>query len=253
MQGSSQHEPDWQHWPGRSAGDERLRNRLRSLFVPTDAGDAIAELIAEHSRELESRAEELRTAVADLEQREARARELHAKIEQVLREGSAELDVRHSDLVVRTTELDRREAALAEAEARVEDRARALGAVELKGAALERREEALALREQAISARERALERDTSTPDTSTDSPGGTAPEESTHVALFLDNGYRVAEGQGAAPATGEVVTVDGVQYRCARITPSPYPNDRRRCAVLERLAPADAGYPSQASSSAPP
>ena len=43
---------------------------------------------------------------------EARARELHARVEQVLREGSAELDVRHSGIAVRAAELDRREAAI---------------------------------------------------------------------------------------------------------------------------------------------
>ena len=109
MQATPRRDPDWEYWPGRPTGEERVRNRLRALFVPTEAEDAITELIAEHSLELETRAAELRRAVAELEQRETRARELHARVEQVLREGSAELDVRHSDLVVRATELDRRE------------------------------------------------------------------------------------------------------------------------------------------------
>ena len=98
MHGIPRRDPDWEHWPGRPTAEDGVRNRLRALFVPTEAEDAITELIAEHGRELEARAEELRNAVVELEQREARARELHARVEQVLREGSAELDIRHSDL-----------------------------------------------------------------------------------------------------------------------------------------------------------
>jgi chromosome condensin MukBEF ATPase and DNA-binding subunit MukB len=250
MQGSPRHAPDWQHWPGRPEGDDGVRKRLRALFVPSDAGDAIAELIEEHSRELETRAEELRLAVADLEQREARARELHARIEQVLREGSAELDMRHSDLVVRAAELDRRETAVVEAESRVEDRARELGAVELKSAAVERREQALLEREQALARQERelreqeqALERRASaladTTGLAGDAPDGT--EDASHIALAIDNGYRLIEREGAAPAPGEAVELDGSLHRCVRVTASPYPGDLRRCAVLERVpAPED-------------
>jgi hypothetical protein len=185
--------------------------------------------------------------VTDLEQREARARELHARVDHVLREGSAELDVRHSDLIVRSTELERREAALAEAEARVEDRARAFGAVELKAAAVERREralrereEALARYEQAVRAREEALVRRAAelelAPSRTDESPEPLA--ETSHVALTIDNGYRLLERDGAPPATGDSVELDSVRHLCVRVTSSPYPNDRRRCAVLERVEP---------------
>ena len=243
MPESQRREPDWQNWPGRPSGDEGVRNRLRALFVPTDAGDAIAELIAEHSRELESRAEELRTAVADLEQREARARELHARVEQVLREGSAELDVRHSDLVVRTTDVERREASVAGAEARVEERARALGAVELKAAALERREHALREREQALAHREQALRdregelerRESEVAESSRAQPADIPPEAG-HLAFAIDDGYRLLERDGVAPDAGDMVDLDGAPHRCVRVTVSPYPDDRRRCAVFERI-----------------
>ena len=216
-----------------------MRSRLRSLFVPTDAGDAIAELIAEHSRELETRAAELRAAVAELEQREARARELHARVEQVLREGAAELDVRHSDLSVRASELDRREAAVAEAERRAEDRARELGAVELKGAALERREQVVREREQAVREREDELVRATDRfAQAGADGTDDADVPESAHVILAVDNGYRLLERDGAAPAAGETLELDGQAHRCVRVTASPYPHDRRRCAVVERVPP---------------
>ncbi len=255
MHTSPQHDPDWEYWPGRSSGEDRVRNRLRALFVPTEAEDAITELIAEHSRELETRAEELRSAVVELEQREARARELHARVEQVLREGSAELDIRHSDLAVRNGELDRREAEVEAAESRVEERARAFGAVELRSAAVQRREEALRDREQAFEQREQAFRerewalarKEAAQPlsdvapaaDMGADPPP--EPANDSYIAFTLDNGYRLVEQDGPAPAPGDIVELDGGLHRCVRLAASPYPGDRRRCAVLERVRPAAA------------
>jgi chromosome segregation ATPase len=243
MQGTPRRDPDWEHWPGRPTSEDRVRSRLRTLFVPAEAEDAIAELIAEHSRELERRAEELRGAVAELEQREARTRELHARVEQVLREGSAELDVRHSDLVVRSTELDRREAVVAEAEERVEERARTFGAVELRSAAIERREQALREREQSLEQREqdlRAHEWDLAKREAalgSSKTPSPDAPDDA-YVAFTLEHGYRLVERDGAVPAPGDTVELESGPHRCVRVTASPYPGDRRRCAVLERVPP---------------
>ena len=251
MHGIPRRDPDWEHWPGRPTAEDGVRNRLRALFVPTEAEDAITELIAEHGRELEARAEELRNAVVELEQREARARELHARVEQVLREGSAELDIRHSDLAVRGGDLDRREAELAAAESRVEERARAFGAVELRSAAVQRRENALHEREQAFEQREQALrERElaiarkeaavSSDVAPAADVPDEATPEpaEDSYIAFTLDHGYRLVEQDGAAPAPGDIVELDGGQHRCVRLAASPYPGDRRRCAVLERVQP---------------
>ncbi|HET6682706.1 MAG TPA: hypothetical protein VFG75_03345 [Gaiella sp.] len=243
MQGTPQRDHEWEHWPGRPTGEERVRSRLRALFVPTEAEDAITELIAEHSRELESRAAELRGAVAELEQREARARELHARVEQVLREGSAELDVRHSELVVRTTDLDGREAALAEAEERVEERARAFGAVELRGAAVERREQALEERESVLDSREQELRerewelarREAAMGPEAT--PKRAAPDDA-YIAFTLEHGYRLLERDGAVPQPGDTIELDDGPHRCIRLTSSPYPGDLRRCAVLERVSP---------------
>jgi hypothetical protein len=243
MQGTPRRDQDWEHWPGRPTGEERVRSRLRALFVPTEAEDAITELIAEHSRELESRAAELRGAVAELEQREARARELHARVEQVLREGSAELDVRHSELVVRTTDLDGRETALAETEKRVEERARAFGAVELRSAAVERREQALEERESALDAREQELrEREWALARREAELghegiPGRTVPDDA-YVVFALEHGYRLLERDGAVPQPGDTIELEDGQHRCVRLTASPYPGDPRRCVVLERVAP---------------
>ena len=212
-----------------------VRSRLRGLFAPTDAGDAVADLIAVHGRELERRSETLLTAVHDLERREARARELHTRVEHVLREGSAELDNRQAELNIRAEQLEAREAAVARAEERVAERAGELGAVELRRAAVERREEAVGARAielerqakelTALAARLEGLGagvRETTE-----------APADRSHVMLTA--GYRLLEVDGPAPSPGDVVELDDGSYRCLRVTGSPLPGDRRRCALLER------------------
>ena len=110
--------------------------------MPTDAADEVANLLAEHGKELEERSAQIREAVLALEQREERARELHFRVEQVLRDGALELDLRQAELSTRSLELDARETAVEQAEEKVESRSRALGAVELRAAAAKRREDA---------------------------------------------------------------------------------------------------------------
>jgi hypothetical protein len=216
---------------------------LRSLFDPVDAEDAVTELIAEHGRELDARAAELRRGVVELEGREARARELQTRVEHVLREGSAELDARHSELDLRALELDERETAiaiaesrLAEEQARVAERARAFGAVELRSAAVERRERALREREEELVRREGVLghrEEELRPPLPPDPVPAPETPDDS-HLAFALEEGYRLFEREGAAPSPGETVELESGPHRCVRVTASPYPADSRRCAVLE-------------------
>ena len=215
-----------------------VRSRLRGLFASTDTGDAVANVIAVHGRELELRSEKLLTAVHDLERREERARELHTRVEQILREGSAELDSRQAELNARAAELDRREAELAGAEEQVSERARELGAVELRRAAVERREE-------AVRARTIELERQTEEVTVLAarlDAIGSTGVThdqqrfETAHVVLTVAGAYRLLEREGPAPAPGDEVDLDDGAYRCVRLTISPFPADPRRCALLERL-----------------
>lgn len=232
----------WDQWPGRTAPEDRVLGRLRSLFAPTESEDAFTELIASRGRELEERSAQLRTAVVDLERRQEKARELHARVEQILREGAAELDVRQAELDIRAADLHRRERALAHAEARVDERRRELGAVELHRAALERREEVLRGRELELARKAgelaelaRRLEE-----------VGGIittgmrrAEREDEHVAITSDGEYRILLRPGPAPAPGEMVELEDGTHVCTRVTRSPYPEDTRRCVVLDRLDPA--------------
>ncbi len=239
MEDHAHGETRWDHAPERETG---VRSRLRSLFAPTDTGDAVADLIAVHGRELELRSEKLLTAVHDLERREERARELHTRVEQILREGSAELDGRQAELNARATELERREAELAVAEERVAQRARELGAVERRRAAVARREEAV---------RARALELERQAGEVAAlaarlDALGSAgpreAPPETAHVALTMAGPYRLVAREGPSPQPGDIVALeDGSgSYRCIRLTVSPVPADTRRCALLEPVAEPD-------------
>jgi len=241
MHDHAEHGREWERWPGRTAPDDRVRGRLRSLFAPSDGGDAIAELIAVRGRELEARSAQLRTAVGELEHREERARELDTRVAQILRDGAAELDLRQAELTVRATELDRREAALGDGEAKVEERRRELGAVELLRAALERREEAVRLREDELERRAielAALAR-------RLDELGGVLGEIQTrrlirddeYVALLASDRYRLVAIAGPPPLPGEFLEVERELHRCVRVTGSPLPGDDRRCALLERVA----------------
>jgi len=61
-----------------------------------------------------------------------------------------------------------------------------------------------------------------------------TVPSE--HV-LFVGgpSGYALVAREGAPPARGATVEVEGAAYRVLRLGPSPLPGDARRCAFLER------------------
>jgi hypothetical protein len=237
MQRHARDDREWEQWPGRRAPDDKTRGRLRGLFTPSDAADAVADLIAERGRELEERSAQIRAAVEELERREERARELHFRVEQILRDGAAELDLRQAELSVRSAELDTRETAVEHAEAKVEERRRALGAVELRAAAVERREEAVRLRERDLEHRAgelAELARKLDELGATLASAGGVPARADEHVALAIGDGYRLVVRAGAPPEPGELVHLEDDLFCCMRVTASPYPGDDRRCALLE-------------------
>ena len=239
MQRHARHDRESEQRPERGAPDDTPRRRLRGLFTPSEAADAVVELIAERGKELEERSSQIRQAVEELERREERARELHFRVEQILRDGAAELDLRQADLSVRSAELEARETAVARAEAKVEDRRRALGAVELRAAAIERREEALRLREielehRATELAELARELDELGRTLAQARPRPVREDE--HVVVAASDRYRLTVRLGAAPLPGEVVELEEGSYRCVRVSASPLPGDDRRCALLEPL-----------------
>jgi uncharacterized protein (DUF3084 family) len=236
MQRHARHDRDWEQWPARGTSDEKARGRLRGLFTPSDAADAVADLIAERGKELEERSAQIRAAVEELEHREERARELHFRVEQILRDGAAELDLRQAELSARSAELDTRETALEQSEAKVEDRRRALGAVELRAAAIERREEAVRLRERELEHRAAELaDWGRQLDERAAALAAGPAPvREDEHVALVSGPRYGLVVRRGPAPEPGELLEHDDALFRCVRVTGSPFPGDDRRCALVE-------------------
>ena len=142
MQGDAREDREWENWPGRKPPDERIRDRLKSLFAATDDPDAVDALITDRGREIEEQTERLQLTIENLEQREEQAARLRAAVEEMLRHGSAELDERHAALTALALELAAREEKLREQEEEIGLRRQELGAVELRRAAVERREEA---------------------------------------------------------------------------------------------------------------
>jgi len=199
--------------------------------MPTDAADEVANLLAEHGKELEERSAQIREAVVALEQREERARELHFRVEQVLRDGALELDLRQAELSTRASELDEREAALEQEREKVESRHRALGAVELRAAAAQRREEELERRAAELAELAHALDERGTSPGRSATKP----VREDEYVALVSTaDRYRLVIREGPPPEPGSTVELDDIPHRVVRLTASPLPGDDRSCALLE-------------------
>jgi hypothetical protein len=199
--------------------------------MPTDAADEVANLLAEHGKELEERSAQIREAVVALEQREERARELHFRVEQVLRDGALELDLRQAELSTRASELDAREAALEQEREKVESRRRALGAVELRAAAAQRREEELERRAAELAELARVLDERGTSPGRSATKP----VREDEYVALVSTaDRYRLVIREGPPPEPGSTVELDDIPHRVVRLTASPLPGDDRSCALLE-------------------
>jgi hypothetical protein len=51
-------------------------------------------------------------------------------------------------------------------------------------------------------------------------------------------SGYLVVEREGPPPGPGDEVVLDGRAYRAERYRPSPFPRDRRPCAIVEGCRP---------------
>ncbi len=63
--------------------------------------------------------------------------------------------------------------------------------------------------------------------------PAPEAPVDDGHVLLLSSaEGYRLVDGDGPPPEPGGLVEVGGRRYRVLNRRASPYPGDRRRCAL---------------------
>ena len=51
-------------------------------------------------------------------------------------------------------------------------------------------------------------------------------------------HGYTLVPHPGSLPVPGDLLQLDGAEFRVLRYAPSPLPGDRRRCAVVAREEP---------------
>jgi hypothetical protein len=250
MQRQARTEREWGQWPGRRTAEQGGRDRLKALFTPSGGAE---EPTPANGDERDYAA--LSRAYVELDERERRVRALQDEIQALLRDDAAELDRRQAALDGVAAELEERRSAAEAAESSLAERRRELGAVELRRAAVERREEVARTREIALEERAEEL---AALARRLTDIGGSlvAAPEERhapqhEHVVLEAADGYRLHVRSGPHPRIGGLVELDDGARVCTAVTRSPFPLDARRCAVVERFAPA--AQPSQASSSASP
>lgn len=226
---------DWEHWPGRKAGDEGIRNRLRALFSATDDNAAIEALIDEKGREIEEHTDQLQATISDLERREARTGQLRSAVEEMLRQGSAELDERHAALTQLSLELAAREEKIRADERDIAVRKQELGAVELRRAAVERRENVAAVREAGleqltatIAVRESELGEGAASTLTALPGRSKDAHAFEGNVLIVTHAGYRMIDRPGSVVAVGDAIEIDGTTFVVVRVGRSPLVGDRR-------------------------
>jgi hypothetical protein len=119
--------------------------------------ERLRSLLAERRRELEEHVARVEQAATDIERREDLLRDSRASLERLLRLGANDLDARESELQQRLAELDDREVRARADEAELARRREEVGAVELRRASVELRERALDEREAELDEREARL------------------------------------------------------------------------------------------------
>jgi hypothetical protein len=265
VQENQRDDREWEHWPGRRTGDDRIRDRLKALFSATDSEEDLEALIVERGLEIEKQTERLQATIADLERREEQTGQLRSSVEEMLRNGSAELDERHAELSALAADLKLREERVRADERDIAVRKQELGAVELRRAAVERREEALRTQEgdlersladladrerqlaeaqvllardvEELAARLRAQDEREAARKVAELAPPPLAADHASHLLYFVDHGYRIRVADGPAPALDSGVEIDGRPLVVARLARSPLPGDGRACAYLEPAA----------------
>lgn len=243
MSGQQRGDREWEHWPEERKLDDGIRHRLRGLFHPVGHTEEVVEdFLAQHGRELESRAAQLSETIADLERREQRTTDLRIAVEQMLRRGSVELDERHAELAELAAHLAERESLAGETEKLLADRRSELGAVELRRAALERREEAIAERERSLADRAAELaERENQLSDV--EQRAAELIARSTEVAAREERLTQAAEEmeRDRAEYARRLAELEVREHEVARLTERAREIDRRHATITERAEALDA------------
>jgi len=219
----------------REEETRRLRAAVEDLLR-----DGAAELDERHaqlaalSTETTRRERELEALEGSLEERrqELGAVELRRaaveRRETSLAEQQAELDRLREEIAERTTELESRAAEIDRRHAELQQqRSRATA----ESVELEHRRQELAERESALGELRDELESRAAN-----GAPAAREYDPNGHLLVVpTAGGYRLVTRDGAAPATGDELDLDGTRYRVMRIGRSSLPGDRRAAGFLER------------------
>ncbi len=220
------------------------RRELGAVELRRAAVERREEAFASREDELVHRETELKsreTAVAGLEEQ---ARELEGR-EQELTRRTSELELLHARVAETLAVVEREQQALAQREASVQDRERLAVELadrqrELAASASELRtlEEALASDRVAIDEQREELRHAVEAVSRGLGMRGTSVPVDTSpdYVALVPGGRYRLVERDDGPPSLGTQIVVEEEAFRIVRLGSSPLPNDRRRCAFLERV-----------------
>ncbi len=200
-----------------STREEEVARRETELETRESAVTALEE----HARELERRELELSRRTSELELLHARVADTLAVVERE-QQALAQREASVQDRERLTVELDRREQELATSASELRELQETLAADRV---AIEEQRDEL---RQAVEALSGGLVM-----------PGASVPVVETspaYVALVPGGRYRLVERDDGPPSVGAQIRVEEETFRIVRLGMSPLPNDRRRCAYLERL-----------------
>lgn len=202
--------------------------------VATNVTELIAELhhLRTASEELgrtlaerEAVVEQQRSALAKHEDERSRLHQQAGVMSEALREAETRLFEHEARVTALEQELDNLRAVIDERERRLVE----LNAQHelVRGALAEHEDELEQARANAEAATRELATRQRVEVSDEPDSPVG-------HVRLVaLPDGYRISESDDPCPRTGDVVRAGLGECVVVRIGPSPFPGDKRRCAVL--------------------
>lgn len=226
--------PDRQEHPadrGSSEASDGFGGLVRRVLTPGPTPEKrLEELLAERRRELDEHAARFDASIADLERREELLRDSRASVERMLRLRTSDLEARETELTDFLRDFTERESRLVGQEVDLARRRSELGAVELRGAAVERRERAVTAREESLAKLESQQDISATAP-----SPDQPVPAQPAQLAFVPGLDYRLVEIGPSSLAPGDALELEGEEYIVARTGPSPLPGDRRRCAYLVR------------------
>jgi len=219
------------------------RRELGAVELRRAAVERREEAFSAREEELGRRIEEIEGREALVVELEERARELETREQQLTRRTS-ELELLHERVAETLAVVEREQQALAEREASVRQREELAIELEIReqelatsASELRTLEETLATDQVAIEEQREELRHAVEAVSRGLGMPGASAEMDTSpaYVALVPGERYRLVERDDGPPNLGALIRVEEETFRIVRLGSSPLPDDRRRCAFLER------------------